>query len=286
MSSTTKPAITVTTIQQGTTWSVLANRSIGSLSLSIEPDGTLTGTAFGDQVTGFWDADRSTLTFMRNPSDRTNDRHQLYRAQGFTVQTATGSMEVLAGSYEAFAGTGARADANRFGWFAVRRSTTLDTNQPAPDQHLWERLRTVLPDEDAITIGVTGGHHYVAAANGHVGPLYLAKLPISPPGDEVWGNLFSKPLANVHGFVRTAPPAGGGMPYNELLFLRSTNHATSDGEDLQVYRGHAVQGSVATTGKLRTIHGWAGTFTALAGTGATPDRTEYGWFAIATSTTT
>lgn len=103
-----------TTLKNGT-WDMNANGSAGPLVIGgIGTDGTLAGssTALGNKVLGFWDEASRKLTFMRlvKPTDPS------------TFQVYTGYLmsdnNTLAGSFEAFKGSGATAERTVFGWLA------------------------------------------------------------------------------------------------------------------------------------------------------------------------
>jgi hypothetical protein len=106
-------------------WSVDANGFTGVLTISsIDVAGNVTGTIFGDPIRGFWNEAARELVFYRviggtvvstNPS-----LLQVYTAYLFPafVLAPFGSQR-LAGSFEAFAGTGGTAPRHTFGWYAA-----------------------------------------------------------------------------------------------------------------------------------------------------------------------
>lgn len=95
-------------------WTINGNGFQDKLVISqIDSEGKLlNSSAFGNKVLGFWDEASRKITFMRlvNPSDPS------------TFQVYTGYLmndgKTLAGSFEAFQGSGASAKQSVFGWFA------------------------------------------------------------------------------------------------------------------------------------------------------------------------
>jgi hypothetical protein len=253
------------------TWSILGHHSVGSLTLEIAEDGSVSGSVYGDPLRGSWDPSSRTLSFVRDPggSDEGQD-HQYYRGYRFTLPGAGGPVEVLAGCFDAFGGSGASAGANRFGWFALLRGLTTDG--PPPGAHLYDTLEAALPTPPTPPTGFDEAMTIVA--NGYSGPLLLATMPANPPGGPTWGDVFGENAAHVHGFVRVTQ-VDSGPHHQDLVLLRSPRYA-ADGLADQVFRGQGV--GVDLGGQ--SIVGWAGSFTALSGTGAPANRPEYGWFAV------
>jgi hypothetical protein len=102
------------TLKKGT-WDMNGNGSTGTLVIGgIGVDGALAGssTALGNKVLGFWDEASRRLTFMRliKPTDPSS--FQVYT--GYLMSDDT----TLAGSFEAFKGSGATAERTVFGWLA------------------------------------------------------------------------------------------------------------------------------------------------------------------------
>lgn len=102
------------------TWSVHANGYRGQLEIAtIGPQGEVTGTVYGDKLDGFWDEDSKKITFIRIPGSGNPVAIQTY--SGYLFDEGDGSSattEFLAGSFEAFSGTGATAQRTTYGWFA------------------------------------------------------------------------------------------------------------------------------------------------------------------------
>lgn len=65
-------------------WSINGNGFEGTLKLAgVDAQGRVSGSVFGDPITGFWDEDAQKLTFVRgvNPTDPA--KVQLYRGYQF-----------------------------------------------------------------------------------------------------------------------------------------------------------------------------------------------------------
>jgi hypothetical protein len=106
------------------TWFVDANGFTGNLVIDpVRPNGTVTGSLFGDEIRGFWTESSQKLVFYRaiNGSRAATppEQIQIYTAYQFPADVShpAGSQR-LAGSFEAFAGTGATSERNVFGWYA------------------------------------------------------------------------------------------------------------------------------------------------------------------------
>jgi hypothetical protein len=98
-------------------WNINANSFQSDLTINaVNADGTLQATMFGgQQVVGFWDETAQKITFIGTSTDPS--RLQIYT--GYQFDGAPDP--TLAGSYEAFAGTGGSAQRSVFGWFAVHQ---------------------------------------------------------------------------------------------------------------------------------------------------------------------
>ena len=97
-----------------------ANGSVHTIRFTSVADGNLTGTIDGSPIFGFWDATSQKVQFMRFGSTNNITQVQVYTGYLITrVSTSAGSKEhFLAGSFEAFTGTGASGSRSVFGWFA------------------------------------------------------------------------------------------------------------------------------------------------------------------------
>lgn len=105
----------------GGTWAINANGHEGELNLA-PPDaqGNLTGTVYGQEIFGFWDANTQKATFMRllNPADPAT--FQVFTGYLFqnTYSSPSDITYTLAGHFEAFQQGGGAASRSVFGWFA------------------------------------------------------------------------------------------------------------------------------------------------------------------------
>jgi CubicO group peptidase (beta-lactamase class C family) len=105
------------------TFKVNGNGSVGSLTLSVDGAGNVTGTIYNDKISGFWDEDAKKITFLRIPNSGNPDAYQIYTGYWWLNNLAdlglgSGLRHTLAGSFEAFKGTGAVAQRVLYGWFA------------------------------------------------------------------------------------------------------------------------------------------------------------------------
>jgi hypothetical protein len=100
-------------------WDINANSSLGELFIqSVDPQGNLVGsTVFGQPILGFWDEGSMKLTFMRIINQNDPSTYQIYTGYYMDPQTP-GELPALAGSFEAFGGTGGIAQRVVFGWYA------------------------------------------------------------------------------------------------------------------------------------------------------------------------
>jgi hypothetical protein len=97
-------------------WGIVANGFTGTLQIdSVDFQGNLAGSVFGQPLTGFWDEPSQTITFLRVPPEASGNASviQVYRGCLFQQEVST-----LSGTFLAFAGTGGTASRNEFGWFA------------------------------------------------------------------------------------------------------------------------------------------------------------------------
>ena len=95
-------------------------RDATALPTPTDQNGNLVnGTIYGQEIFGFWDDVANKITFVRktDPADPTT--FQIYT--GYLFQTPPGNdlSYTLAGTFEAFAGTGATARATVYGWYAT-----------------------------------------------------------------------------------------------------------------------------------------------------------------------
>lgn len=96
-------------------WDINGNGFTGVLVIkSIKSDGSLDGasTAFGNKILGFWDEAARKITFLRLVKPDDPSSYQIYT--GYLMSDGA----TIAGSFEAFQGSGATAERSVFGWFA------------------------------------------------------------------------------------------------------------------------------------------------------------------------
>jgi hypothetical protein len=105
------------------TWKINANGFEGDLNIdSVDSQGNLSGTVFGNNILGFWDDVAMKITFIRVVDPSNPSTFQIYT--GFLFQNPTqpdagdNVTFTLTGSFEAFSGTGAVAQRVVYGWFA------------------------------------------------------------------------------------------------------------------------------------------------------------------------
>jgi len=96
-------------------WDFDGNGFGGTLHISVDGGGNLAGTVYGDPIRGFYNNVSNEMMFIRSAGGSTDPASQ----QVFTgYYWQEGLLDVLAGSYEAFSGTGASAGRHRFGFKA------------------------------------------------------------------------------------------------------------------------------------------------------------------------
>jgi hypothetical protein len=102
------------------TWRIDGNGYVGPMSISVDSNGNVTGTAYGNSIFGFYDSTSGKITFMRLiGSDPTT--HQIFTGYLFrdcTSYCVAPAGFTLAGTFEAFSGTGASAQRSVYGWYA------------------------------------------------------------------------------------------------------------------------------------------------------------------------
>jgi hypothetical protein len=108
------------------TWSVNANGFIGTMVVtSVNGAGDVVGTFLGNPMKGFWSETAQRLMIYRAIGGTTAstppERIQIFTAYKFpTSASFPNGSQRLAGSFEAFRGTGATPIRNVFGWFATQ----------------------------------------------------------------------------------------------------------------------------------------------------------------------
>jgi hypothetical protein len=107
-------------------WNIDGNGFPGVLHISaVSPQGTLTGTVYGQPILGTWDGAANRIVFMRVINRARPDTFQIFTGYLFGDRVRPVDITrtfTLTGSFQAFAGTGASAQVNVFGWFAQQSS--------------------------------------------------------------------------------------------------------------------------------------------------------------------
>jgi hypothetical protein len=99
----------------GGIWFVNANGGLGTLDIkSVDPVGRVSGTIFNDSMVGFWNEASRCLTMVRISQQTDPSLWQVFL--GFLSQTQGTQHFSLAGTFQAFTGTGATARRDLFGW--------------------------------------------------------------------------------------------------------------------------------------------------------------------------
>jgi hypothetical protein len=109
-------------------WEINASGDRGQLAiLTVDRQGELRGTLYGQAIVGFWDERAQKILFVRFLDPAVPATTQVYTGYLFRnsggvrgVGTAT---YTLAGSFEAFGGTGATAARAVYGWYAQQGVT-------------------------------------------------------------------------------------------------------------------------------------------------------------------
>jgi hypothetical protein len=101
------------------TWDINANGFPGGLLIQgIDANGNLVGsTVFGQSIVGFWDEAAEKITFIRVIDQADPSTYQIFT--GYRMDPQPGLTLAMAGSFEAFQGTGATAERVLYGWFAT-----------------------------------------------------------------------------------------------------------------------------------------------------------------------
>src|SRR5947209_2329195 len=104
-------------------WNINGNGFQGDLTLTaVNADGSLQGTMYGGQpIIGFWDEAAQKITLMKivpaQPGQAPDpSTYQVYTGYQFSQGGST-----LAGTFEAFGGSGGVAQRTVFGWVAVKQ---------------------------------------------------------------------------------------------------------------------------------------------------------------------
>jgi hypothetical protein len=242
-------------------WSVLVNGDLGELAYHADTQGRVTGTLFGDQIIGLWDGGTGKVTFTRIPKSKQPDAYQFYTGYHFSWSAPDGTpREGLAGSFDAFAGSGGTYDQVTFGWYGL-----LHRSPPYDGSILFEDMKT--PD--------VSGASFVNA-NGYRGPSSVVVQPVLEPLDAPAPKYLVK--GKIFGDEVTGFAAGGRVAFVRIPPVQVTQGG-GDGrkpETYQVYSGYSARLAFGNV----DIHVVAGSFVSLAGSFATPQRCVYGWYGI------
>lgn len=99
-------------------WLIDANGFPGTLRIhSVDSKGNVDAEVFGNKIVGFWDEESKTFTFVRIIDEADPSTFQIYTGYLFANPGTAGSNS-LAGSFEAFRGSGATPSRTVFGWLA------------------------------------------------------------------------------------------------------------------------------------------------------------------------
>ena len=102
-------------------WNINANGFAGTLFIEgVDPQGNLlpNSTVFGNPIIGFWDDFSQRIMFMRIIASNDPSTFQIFT--GYYMAGQPGIADALAGSFEAFRGTGANAQRVTYGWLGSR----------------------------------------------------------------------------------------------------------------------------------------------------------------------
>jgi hypothetical protein len=105
------------------TWDVNANSFEGDLIIDlVDGRANVAGSLFGNDIFGFWDPEAQMITFVRVPDNGRFENLQVYTGYLFQNPDVPGAgqnfIQTLAGSFQAFGGTGGTAQRPVYGWFA------------------------------------------------------------------------------------------------------------------------------------------------------------------------
>jgi hypothetical protein len=102
-------------------WDIHASPSRGTLQITeIDELGRVTGTVFGELMTGWWSERARRVTFLRPGLDGDTRVEQGFEGYAWDEPGDEGSRRYyLAGSLATFGGGGGAKDRQSFGWFAT-----------------------------------------------------------------------------------------------------------------------------------------------------------------------
>jgi hypothetical protein len=208
-------------------WHIVANGYDGVLHVaSVDDSGKIAGSVFGSPIKGFWDGFARRLTFTTTVA---SSELQIYTGHVLSSWS-------LAGTFEAFSGTGATATRNVYGW------QTLDDTVQRPGVVKQSATYTTL---SPLSLSIN--------ANGSKGTLTIASVDAQ---GNVTGTVFDNGIQGFwDGYQR------------KLTFIRFEDLA--DASHLQIYTGYLSSGFptcfagsfeafVGTTAQ-RHVFGWYAT---------------------------
>lgn len=100
-------------------WQFNGNGFEGTLKISaIDGNGNVQGSVMGNSITGFWDEDAQKITFIRIIDSKEPSTLQFHTGYAFSNREGGSKFYTLTGSFEGFAGTGAKAQRTTYGWYA------------------------------------------------------------------------------------------------------------------------------------------------------------------------
>lgn len=102
-------------------WQFNGNGFEGPLKISaIDVNGNVQGSVMGNEITGFWDEDAQKITFIRIIDSKVPSTLQFHTGYAFSNRDRESGIKfyTLTGSFEGFAGTGAKAQRTTYGWYA------------------------------------------------------------------------------------------------------------------------------------------------------------------------
>jgi hypothetical protein len=101
-------------------WNINGNGYGGFMWIEgVDGQGNLLGssTVYGQPIRGFWDEASGRLTFMRIINAADPSTMQIYT--GYLMPPQDNMQLAIAGTFEAFIGTGATASKPSYGWYAI-----------------------------------------------------------------------------------------------------------------------------------------------------------------------
>ena len=100
-------------------WRFNGNGFEGTLKIStIDVNGNVRGSVLGNPIEGFWNEDAQKITFIRIIDSKNPSTLQPHTGYIFSNGEGPSKLYTLTGSFEGFAGTGAKAQRTTYGWFA------------------------------------------------------------------------------------------------------------------------------------------------------------------------